>query len=124
MKTDKLARLLAAAVVVLLLTLTFMVAMWPTRKPVYKADLPSLLNEFDALNGWDVRLVDSPKSCMTIVNSTNPEASIYACDLPVDDYLLHEVLHVAVRAAMRGKEIEESVVIDLTRMVKSGLAID
>jgi hypothetical protein len=77
--------------------------------------------EFVVLTDWKVRFEPSPTECMTIVNRTYPEATIYGCDPMPGDYDLHEMLHVAVRAAQRGgKEAEEALVVDLAGLITEG----
>ena len=70
---------------------------------------------FRVLDDWDIIYDDSTEyenQCTT--HPTEKRATIYTCNADPGAYFLHEMLHIAIKAARRlGKEGEELLVQDL-----------
>jgi len=89
-------------------------------------DIQKLVSKFRVLDDWNISYdPHSDYKGQCAINEDTKEADIYGWGVlqtQPDDYLIHEVLHIAFRAAKRvGREGEELFIQDLCTMLSGAL---
>ena len=113
-------KLLSAGLALAILTFAalFATVMW--RQFSTPDDVTGWKLHFRVLDGWVVRYEPEMDECKTVVHRDVRQALIYGCGDQPDDYMLHEMLHVAVEAGKHDKEENEELVKDLTKLIQEG----
>ncbi len=91
----------------------------PTTTVTSEARCRESARMFRVLSGWDITYDDSTgyeNQCTT--HPTEKRATVYTCNADPGSYFLHEILHIAIKAAQRtGKEGDETLVQDLVTAI-------
>jgi hypothetical protein len=94
----------------------------------FSARVDSTVSQFRTLRGWKITSGGDGKYFgQCVFNPDVKTAHVYPWpdDGPTAEpaeYVLHEVLHVAVRAAANDRALEEALVQDLCRLVRGGIS--
>lgn len=75
--------------------------------------------KFTVLYDWDIQYVDDGQHyCMSFYNSAKKQAVIHPCDIEsFEDWILHEMLKLAIVAGIQGPEFANSLIEDICAVI-------